>query len=598
MTLDDFVVAYFMTKSAPPRQSPEALTSLNQIFELATILSLEFVQSCIVLARQRAQSTAIFPTDTLLGDDASSASSYEVSKAEAVFYYAGISPTPPKLVYRTGADKTPWVKPTGQEAYRKLKQARGVFGHKLNDIWNDVGPKVRDLLIALSIPWTSIDVVRFVTDGDGDKKIRSPVVIWVGVVPDSLNSDGAFESSNSILNLLAINDINDVEVEYRESVYTPSVGAALLPSVSNLNTTVDVRGPLTPALGLFIATSERPDAQGTMGLYFAEGGSSDKVLGLTCHHVLFKTDDNTNPYVFSGADAPRKNVQLLSLSRFERLLEDIKLRIGRHGIMVPIYEEQITKLKAAADEARDGLEETERMLQKTHKAIEDLERFYDQVKREWGPPRQRVIGHISSSPALAFNVGPEGFTEDWGAFELDGSRFKDAFKGNFIDLGTEIPPDQFTVNMYPRDDGPPTFKYPSDRLLELRDMITEERMRNPDMLDHDKETCLFVIKNGNATGVTIGRATGIFSFVRADLSGQGSKEWAIYNYDNKSGVFSARGDSGSIIVDGLGRIGGLLTGGAGKAERNLLHPHVLALAPRQAALPQRSLLPHHHGLAA
>jgi hypothetical protein len=41
-------------------------------------------------------------------------------------------------------------------------------------------------------------------------------------------------------------------------------------------------------------------------------------------------------------------------------------------------------------------------------------------------------------------------------------------------------------------------------------------------------------------------------------------EWAIYNYDNKSGVFSAPGDSGSIIVDGLGRIAGLLTGGAGK----------------------------------
>jgi hypothetical protein len=58
------------------------------------------------------------------------------------------------------------------------------------------------------------------------------------------------------------------------------------------------------------------------------------------------------------------------------------------------------------------------------------------IKKEWGSPKQRVIGHIRSSPALAFNVGPEGFTEDWGAFELDGSRFKDAFRGNFIDLGT------------------------------------------------------------------------------------------------------------------------------------------------------------------
>lgn len=120
--------------------------------------------------------------------------------------------------------------------------------------------------------------------------------------------------------------------------------------------------------------------------------------------------------------------------------------------------------------------------------------------------------------------------------------------------------------MYPRDDGKMRFKYPDDRLLPLRNMITEERMCKPDMLDHNNEACLLVIKNGNATDVTIGRATGILSFIRDDDTSQESMEWAIYNYDNKSGVFSAPGDSGSIIVDGLGCIGGLLTGGTGKAE--------------------------------
>ena len=44
-----------------------------------------------------------------------------------------------------------------------------------------------------------------------------------------------------------------------------------------------------------------------MTLYFAEGGNSDNVLGLTCHHVLFKTDGATNnDYVFAGACAPRQ----------------------------------------------------------------------------------------------------------------------------------------------------------------------------------------------------------------------------------------------------------------------------------------------------
>lgn len=121
--------------------------------------------------------------------------------------------------------------------------------------------------------------------------------------------------------------------------------------------------------------------------------------------------------------------------------------------------------------------------------------------------------------------------------------------------------------MYPRVDAAPSFKYPDDRLLPLRDPISEDLMRKPDMLNHDGERCLLVIKSGNATGVTIGRATGIFSFVRQYFSNnthQTSTEWAILPYDNKSGAFSASGDSGSIIADGLGRVGGILTGGAGK----------------------------------
>jgi hypothetical protein len=121
--------------------------------------------------------------------------------------------------------------------------------------------------------------------------------------------------------------------------------------------------------------------------------------------------------------------------------------------------------------------------------------------------------------------------------------------------------------MYPCIDSKTTFKYPPDRLLPLRDIITKERMESPDMSDLSGEDCLLVMKNGIKTGITFGRATGIYSFVRDKETNQESKEWAIYNYDSTSGVFSDSGDSGSIIVDGLGRIGGLLTGGTGKTER-------------------------------
>jgi hypothetical protein len=100
--------------------------------------------------------------------------------------------------------------------------------------------------------------------------------------------------------------------------------------------------------------------------------------------------------------------------------------------------------------------------------------------------------------------------------------------------------------------------------------ITDDLMRNPDMWDSDGEPWLLVVKSGNATGTTIGRANGVFSIVRDyfnDMSvNQTSMEWGIINYDSKSEVFSEPGDSGSVIADIRGRIGGMLTGGSGKTN--------------------------------
>ncbi|KAG8728636.1 hypothetical protein FRC11_010554 [Ceratobasidium sp. 423] len=530
------------------------------------------------------------PTDTVSSgfshlsfevDDASSASctssSHSVSKAEATFYYAGISPTPPKLVYRTGSVARPFVMPKDPEAYRQLKEARGVYGHKLNLVWGTAGPKVCDLLDAQQLAWTTVDCVRFLTlpaDEDEGKPTVGPVVIWIGVRPGSLESEDAFNAANGILRILKEFNIDDVEVEFRESLYHRSAGPALLKSVSNLHNTVDVRGPLTTALGLSISTAARPNAQGTMTVFFAEGGDSTKTLGLTCRHVVLEVDAMHNDdYTFAGAGAPHRNVLLLGKHAFDALLASIRLRIGRHGIMLRILEGDVERLESRVEgddeddvaEAKKELKKVRAQLEEANKAIVDLEEFYATVKSDWGSPKQRVIGHIRRSPPILFGVQPGGFTQDWAAIELDGPKFRE-FKGNFIDLGTSLDRDLFTLKMYPRDDGLPSFKYPDGRLLPLRGMISEQLMRAPDMLDSANEACLLVIKSGNATGVTIGRATGMESFVRDEETGQRSTEWAVYNYDSKSGVFSDKGDSGSMVADGLGRMGGMLNGGAGKAE--------------------------------
>ena len=134
-----------------------------------------------------------------------------------------------------------------------------------------------------------------------------------------------------------------------------------------------------------------------------------------------------------------------------------------------------------------------------------------------------------------------------------------------IYLGDEIPTWEFTRKMHPSPKSI-AFKFPSDHLLKLGGTISDNEIRHPTTLDENWDPCIVVIKQGSTSCTTIGRSSGIMSFVRqysGDISSKTSKEWAILPYDHKPGAFSVEGDSGAVVVDGQGRIGGLLTGGSG-----------------------------------
>lgn len=88
-----------------------------------------------------------------------------------MFYYSGLYSSP-RLVYRTST--TPWEMPTGLEAYRRLKELRPVFHHKINDAWEKLGPNVLQLLGNGELLWTSIDIVRFKVVG---AELVGPVVL-------------------------------------------------------------------------------------------------------------------------------------------------------------------------------------------------------------------------------------------------------------------------------------------------------------------------------------------------------------------------------------------------------------------------------------
>lgn len=124
--------------------------------------------------------------------------------------------------------------------------------------------------------------------------------------------------------------------------------------------------------------------------------------------------------------------------------------------------------------------------------------------------------------------------------------------------------------MYPNVKNPPSFTIPHDRLLMLKGRIPHNELFQPRDLDGNEQPCAMVMKRGAATGLTVGRASGFESYVRyykpyEELRGKISKEWCILPSNNTR--FSDEGDSGCVVVDGQGRIGGILTDGASASDK-------------------------------
>ena len=76
-----------------------------------------------------------------------------------------------------------------------------------------------------------------------------------------------------------------------------------------------------------------------------------------------------------------------------------------------------------------------------------------------------------------------------------------------------ILPYHFMAKMYP-DPEAHASKYPSGTCFQLWDVLKENELRHPTMLNTNGEECLLVVKNSKSTSVTIGHATSIMSFVQ------------------------------------------------------------------------------------
>ncbi|KAF8342912.1 uncharacterized protein EI90DRAFT_804213 [Cantharellus anzutake] len=474
-------------------------------------------------------------------------------------------PSNPLSIYHTGPA---WPLPTGPRAQRVPKEARPVCTHTIVPVWHQLGERIYKYFDSRELKWTSIDPVRF---AEAEKE-PGPLFLWVGVMPGTLSPNDAEDAAVRCKEILLEYEIIDVEIAFRESIFTRFAGPQLLDHVPFVDPIADVRGPFTPALGLQIAAKAFPYFEGTGCLYLCEGGGSDRVFLLTARHVALPPSQYPNElYNCKNNSMPRREIIHLGNRAFQNALETIMDKIGHEDIMIDSYKDELEGLGEAVEgedaKTTTSRKEFEDRLAKAEASKASGYEFYGNVTKFWSAESQRILGHVLYAPPISVGTGDKQFTEDWALVELDRRKFNwNVFRSNVIHLGTKLTAGQFMKKMYPHAETRADFKYPRGGLMQLRDFVKDGELRHPTMLDANGEHCFIVVKNGATTAVTLGRATGIESFVREykDYAIHStSMEIAVYSYSHKDGAFSASGDSGSVVGDANSRIVGMLTGGAG-----------------------------------
>ncbi|KAM5543708.1 hypothetical protein V8D89_002325 [Ganoderma adspersum] len=551
----------------------------------SAMINTQFVEACIVIAKisrrgvvPRAVYTTPCPAEhssLSVGSRSVAANEFSVSQdatppipseLEAKNYYSGL-PSRPVLVARTST--APWEVPKGPEAFPTPKELRIVDNPALAELWHtEVARQVHAVLDSKGVKWGSTSIVRIDYVGDANP----PVILWIGVWPKTLSAIAGHEVALACKAVLVEHGIEDVEVEIRESRVARSAGPKLFKPGLKFDPAAEFRICLTPTLGLTISNAATPWAEGTGGFFIASGGADNKVFLVTARHVVFESDkDDNTTYEGKNAGAPRQDVVLLGDQAYRNLTLSIMVEIGKKGMNIQTFKNRLEAVEGKEGREFDG-ERTHAQsgIAAAEDAIVKLTKLHEEAMR-WEKLEDRVIGHVVYAPPVTLGADPGGYTEDFALIEIDTSRFDASnVKINCIDLGTKINAVDLISMMHT---SPPTFDYPTKRLLPLRDTIPVEEMWKPTTLDRNGDHCIVVLKRGRSSGLTVGRASGIDSYVRYyDDDGDSaalpytSRAWTIIPYDRKSGAFSEKGDSGSVVVDGRGRIGGLLTGGDGNNE--------------------------------
>jgi hypothetical protein len=136
-------------------------------------------------------------------------------------------------------------------------------------------------------------------------------------------------------------------------------------------------------------------------------------------------------------------VLVMGAAAFTNYLTSIQALIGMYIDSVESYEKKINTLRTRVQnriniqESQTKLDENEAELTKMRTKIDNLKKFFVDIKKRWSKSQDQVIGFICWAPPNGAGVAPHRYTRDLCVIELYKNRFKHMI-GNILSLGAVL----------------------------------------------------------------------------------------------------------------------------------------------------------------
>ncbi|KAJ9414973.1 hypothetical protein QL093DRAFT_2105520 [Fusarium oxysporum] len=437
----------------------------------------------------------------------------EPSDRERRMYYCGL-PSGPKLVARSSI--TPWFQP---HEWPKNKRLDVATGHKIQQLWNDPQGSLRKLIIGTSAASTGPPLTSCAL-----------VTMLISVTENSTSFRQAEATIIACKDILIRFGLNDVEVEMKESIVSTTA------STPGPATSGPSAGQSAPRLDPGPFDNDINDTkydffrghlrfkEGTKGLYLQ--GNNGKTYALACRHSLFSAEYFKEYRYYDGSDT--KYVLQPGSDNLSKL-------VGRFKGKKEAIDETIKEMAKPAYDAPEFQEKLPDFLQE-QTLLQSCQPRMEQFDNE----ACAVIGRVEFSPPIEL-CSQRLRLRDWALVELAQDSFTTKLR---------------SLPLRPR--WPVGYAFSASNELAIGPIIIPGSEQDP--------PGLVVLKHGRTTGFTIGRANGVHSVLRHafEIAEEViSSEWCIVGLGN---AFSDRGDSGAVVFDLEGRVGGMITAGLRKQD--------------------------------